>query len=97
MRHFWMAAVFCLCGLSEASAQTTSTSILGTVTDSSGGVVAGAKVTALHVRTGIKREVSTAGTGDYNFPLLDVGERSEERRVGKECTSWCRSRWSPYH
>ena len=23
--------------------------------------------------------------------------RSEERRVGKECTSWCRSRWSPYH
>ena len=25
------------------------------------------------------------------------GGRSEERRVGKECTSWCRSRWSPYH
>ena len=24
-------------------------------------------------------------------------DRSEERRVGKECTSWCRSRWSPYH
>ena len=23
--------------------------------------------------------------------------RSEKRRVGKECTSWCRSRWSPYH
>src|SRR3546814_17563847 len=26
----------------------------------------------------------------------DVG-RSEERRVGKECVSKCRSRWSPYH
>src|SRR3546814_13965664 len=25
------------------------------------------------------------------------GERSEERRVGKECVSTCRSRWSPYH
>src|SRR3546814_14017376 len=24
-------------------------------------------------------------------------ERSEERRVGKECASRCRSRWSPYH
>ena len=24
-------------------------------------------------------------------------ERSEERRVGKECTLRCRSRWSPYH
>src|SRR3546814_2842942 len=25
------------------------------------------------------------------------GARSEERRVGKECVSTCRSRWSPYH
>ena len=24
-------------------------------------------------------------------------DRSEERRVGKECRSTCRSRWSPYH
>src|SRR3546814_4405903 len=24
-------------------------------------------------------------------------QRSEERRVGKECASTCRSRWSPYH
>ena len=28
---------------------------------------------------------------DYRSP------RSEERRVGKECVSTCRSRWSPYH
>ena len=26
-----------------------------------------------------------------------VKERSEERRVGKECLRLCRSRWSPYH
>src|SRR3546814_1233297 len=26
-----------------------------------------------------------------------MAERSEERRVGKECVSTCRSRWSPYH
>src|SRR3546814_2613939 len=26
-----------------------------------------------------------------------VLHRSEERRVGKECVSTCRSRWSPYH
>src|SRR3546814_4046030 len=30
----------------------------------------------------------------YRRPLPD---RSEERRVGKECVSTCRSRWSPYH
>ena len=29
--------------------------------------------------------------------LTRIPLRSEERRVGKECTSWCRSRWSPYH
>src|SRR3546814_16379669 len=27
----------------------------------------------------------------------DLGARSEERRVGNECVSPCRSRWSPYH
>src|SRR3546814_20153304 len=26
-----------------------------------------------------------------------AADRSEERRVGKECVSTCRSRWSPYH
>ena len=30
------------------------------------------------------------------FPVADL-DRSEERRVGKECESECRSRWSPYH
>src|SRR3546814_12890926 len=29
--------------------------------------------------------------------LAVKADRSEERRVGKECVSTCRSRWSPYH
>src|SRR3546814_1026923 len=36
----------------------------------------------------------TGRTGEYLFPFF---MRSEERRVGKECVSTCRSRWSPYH
>src|SRR3546814_4793719 len=28
---------------------------------------------------------------------MHLGARSEERRVGQECVSTCRSRWSPYH
>ena len=28
---------------------------------------------------------------------IGLAGRSEERRVGKECTMTCRSRWSPYH
>src|SRR3546814_20074999 len=35
--------------------------------------------------------------GDHHAPHLIVAPRSEERRVGKECVSTCRSRWSPYH
>src|SRR3546814_12642693 len=30
-------------------------------------------------------------------PRKAASRRSEERRVGKECVSTCRSRWSPYH
>src|SRR3546814_14193098 len=29
--------------------------------------------------------------------VVSLKLRSEERRVGKECVSTCRSRWSPYH
>src|SRR3546814_12992577 len=31
------------------------------------------------------------------FPAWDGGARSEERRVGKECVSPCRFRWTPNH
>src|SRR3546814_12636763 len=36
---------------------------------------------------------------DLSTLKADAGAsgRSEERRVGKECVSTCRSRWSPYH
>src|SRR3546814_20837047 len=36
----------------------------------------------------------------YEFNQAAIGKtmpRSEERRVGKECVSTCRFRWSPYH
>ena len=42
-------------------------------------------------------------TGAVELPRGEYGglkvkpKRSEERRVGKECLSVCRSRWSPYH
>src|SRR3546814_8173903 len=32
-----------------------------------------------------------------HFRGISRSPRSEERRVGKECVSTCRSRWSPYH
>src|SRR3546814_3401913 len=35
--------------------------------------------------------------GQVDDGIFRSGSRSEERRVGKECVSTCRSRWSPYH
>src|SRR3546814_2047295 len=39
----------------------------------------------------------TAFRKDQSSLRRRVLVRSEERRVGKECVSTCRSRWSPYH
>jgi hypothetical protein len=55
-------------------AQTTSTSIVGTVTDPTGAAIAQARVSARNVRTGVVTETVTTSTGDYAIPLLDVGE-----------------------
>src|SRR3546814_13741229 len=35
--------------------------------------------------------------GELFFPDYPYRSRSEKRRVGTECVSTCRSRWSPYH
>src|SRR3546814_10091405 len=61
----------------------------------------------------ISRDCSLRDGGGQGFPGRSLGvrrylpgtgiprrrryPRSEERRVGKECVSTCRSRWSPYH
>ena len=48
----------------------------------------GRRVLVRREPTGETRELTTAPANV---------RRSEERRVGKECQSVCRSRWSPYH
>ena len=44
-----------------------------------------------------KTKLSIALAKAINGEILSADSRSEERRVGKECASMCRSRWSPYH
>ena len=54
------------------------------------------------VRQFVERLLPTA-EDDMVASMIAMGDegslraRSEERRVGKECTMTCRSRWSPYH
>src|SRR3546814_14614914 len=52
-----------------------------------------------HGSTGYGQAFTDSISGDWGGkPLEDLQKgRSEERRVGKECVSTCRYRWSPYH
>ncbi len=73
MQRTLLSATLLFLTASSTFAQTTSTTILGSVTDSSGATVPGAKVVATNINTGIRRQDTTTATGDYGFPLLDVG------------------------
>src|SRR3546814_14332069 len=57
-----------------------------------------ALLTRLLVHNSVRKQfVETAVATAAHFKIGDAADRSEERRVGKECVSTCRSRWSPYH
>lgn len=59
---------------SAAAAQTVSTQILGLVTDQTGAAIPNAAITARRVATGDVRTTQANETGNYVFPLLEVGE-----------------------
>jgi hypothetical protein len=65
--------VFVLLAAVSLSAQTFRGTILGTVTDPQGAVVAGAKVTVTNVGTGLERSTDTSTDGTYSLPELPIG------------------------
>jgi len=71
MFHSVLATLLCAASL---LAQTTSTEVLGTITDATGAVVPGAEVTLLRIATGEKRQTRTDGSGNYSFPLIEIGD-----------------------
>jgi Carboxypeptidase regulatory-like domain/TonB-dependent Receptor Plug Domain len=65
--------VFVLLAAVAVSAQTFRGTVLGTVTDPSGAVVAGAKVTVKNTGTGLERTTETSADGSYSVPELPIG------------------------
>jgi hypothetical protein len=65
--------VFVLLASVSLSAQTFRGTILGTVTDPSGAVLPGAKVTVKNVGTGSERATETSADGSYALPELQIG------------------------
>jgi Carboxypeptidase regulatory-like domain/TonB-dependent Receptor Plug Domain len=65
--------VFVLLAAVSLSAQTFRGTILGTVTDPSGAVVSGAKVTVKNTGTGLERSTETSADGSYSLPELPIG------------------------
>ncbi len=73
-----VARAFCLLALilglaPSAVAQSVSGTILGTVTDSTGAIVAGAKVTIVNEGTGLTRVLTADSNGEYTAPALPTG------------------------
>ena len=71
-KHLFLAIL--LLSSSLVLGQFDSASVLGTVRDSTGAVVSGANVTLTNIETGISAQVSTTGTGEYEFPAVRVGQ-----------------------
>jgi len=69
----WATVFFLLFTACLMAGQTFRGTILGTVTDSSGAVVSGAKVTVKNVATGLERTTQTSGDGTYSVPELPLG------------------------
>src|SRR5579872_2009424 len=65
--------LFVLLAVVSLSAQTFRGTILGTVTDPSGAVLNGAKVTVKNVATGLERTTETSADGSYSLPELPIG------------------------
>ena len=71
-----LMAAFMLMIAVAASAQTTSGSVSGTITDPKGAVVPGATVTIKDAATGAERTVTTNENGAFNIPAVSVGTYS---------------------
>ncbi len=63
----------CLIGSTLVSAQGTGGRILGRVSDPTGAILGGVKVTLTNEATGVSSETTTNGNGDYGFPQVAVG------------------------
>src|SRR5438445_3734212 len=68
-----MMLAFVVMAAATLAAQTFRGTILGTVTDPSGAVVSGARVTAKNVATGLERTTQTSADGSYSIPELPIG------------------------
>jgi hypothetical protein len=65
--------VFVFLAAINLSAQTFRGTVLGTVTDASGAVIAGAKVAVKNTGTGLERTTETSADGSYSIPELPIG------------------------
>ena len=74
MKQFGLLGLAAFVITTSGFAQTTSTSIVGTVTDATGASISSSKVTATNIKTNVSSTTVTTETGDYAFPILDVGE-----------------------
>src|SRR5215472_13088017 len=89
MKREYLLILLVLLAAASAEAQVTTGTILGTVTDTTGAAVSGARVTVTNVNRGTRQQYATDQTGTYTAPFLVPGMyRVEVEKEGfKRATS----------
>src|SRR5229473_4351379 len=88
LRSICILFLLALLAASSAYSQAVNATLLGTLTDASGGVVPNAKVTITEVNTGVSRTAQTNESGNYTFPDIQPGNYT----VAVEVTGFKRER-----
>ena len=78
----FLLGIAALGGLWRAGAQTNA-GLNGAVTDASGAVIQGARVSVINRETGMRRATVTNESGLYEFPLLQPGSLQPDRAEGR--------------
>src|SRR5215510_4475680 len=73
LRKLLATTLFVLGGTGSAFSQAVNATLLGSVTDIAGGIIAGAKITITETNTGVSKNGFTNASGNYTFPDLQPG------------------------
>src|SRR5215468_5241567 len=73
MKIYWLCFGVILCSLTATAQESGGATVNGTVTDPSGALISGAKITATQLATGTKRTTQTSSAGLYSLSALPAG------------------------
>ena len=91
-RRIWLSFLTLFCAVATCMAQQDNASIIGTVFDSSGAVIPGAKVLIQNEGTAATVELTTGQSGTFAAPILSIGSYKVTASASGQSWITCRIR-----